>query len=404
MTTDKGKALIVILGLAIAFLASACGTLQVSTEPTAAPLGVEVKESTENSTAAPTEIVKPAPTEQVGELAMDSETPAEADGVDVATGDRPAEMQQYTNNDYGFSLSYPAGWSLAELTDAGFAGPGSRSVQLSQGTVKLIIGYRRAGEQTAIGGSGVPAGDFETRGTVQVAGQDVERMVLVYEGRDKAVMYGLPGAPIAAGGLEFALTVEDFAQVDYGAIELPQQVQADADFIASSLAIIEAEGAGASAAAGGETMTAAGYDYSGWQSYTNETVGYALMAPGNTDVMGADRDKAVEFVGPIAGDDHWPWFMVQHFDSAFFRPPAGTDVRQWIAGSDIAYKAEAQEATIGGLPAVHFQMAPSPQAYGMDEYYVIAGEQLFKITILHAGGLEDWALYEQFLASITFLG
>ena len=39
----------------------------------------------------------------------------------------------------------------------------------------------------------------------------------------------------------------------------------------------------------------------------------------------------------------------------------------------------------------------------MDEYYVIAGDQLFKITILHTGGLQDWDLYEQFLASITFL-
>jgi hypothetical protein len=145
------------------------------------------------------------------------------------------------------------------------------------------------------------------------------------------------------------------------------------------------------------------YDYSNWLPYANETLGYTLMVPEQTDVMGANRDAAVEFVGPIVGDDHWPWFMVQHFDSEFFRPPAGTDVQLWVDDSDIPYKDEIQETTIGGLPAVHLQVAPSPQAYGMDEYYVIAGDQLFKITILHTGGLQDWALYDQFLTSITFL-
>ncbi|MDX1409452.1 MAG: hypothetical protein R3330_14995, partial [Saprospiraceae bacterium] len=134
----------------------------------------------------------------------------------------------------------------------------------------------------------------------------------------------------------------------------------------------------------------------------NETLGYSLMYPGQADVMGADRDKAVEFVGPIVGDEHWPWFMVQHFDSEFFRPPAGTDVRQWIADSDLPYKDEAQETTIGGLPAVHLRVEASPQAYGMDEYYVIDGDQLFKIAILHAGGQQDWMIYDQFLLSIDF--
>ena len=89
----------------------------------------------------------------------------------------------------------------------------------------------------------------------------------------------------------------------------------DAAMIVSSLTIIEAEGDA------DKTTSAANYDYTGWQSYANETLGYSLMYPGQADVMGADRDKSVEFVGPIVGDDHWPWFSIQHFDSEFFRPP-----------------------------------------------------------------------------------
>jgi hypothetical protein len=94
---------------------------------------------------------------------------------------------------------------------------------------------------------------------------------------------------------------------------------------------------------------------------------------------------------------------VQHFGSEFFRPPAGTDIGQWIADSNISYRSEAQDTLISGLPAVRLHVEQSPQAYGMDEYYVINGDQLFKITILHSGGQQDWDLYQQFLQSFTFL-
>ncbi|UCG24370.1 MAG: hypothetical protein JSW55_19990 [Chloroflexota bacterium] len=147
---------------------------------------------------------------------------------------------------------------------------------------------------------------------------------------------------------------------------------------------------------------AVAYDYTGWLPYANETLGYSLMYPGQADIMGANRDEAVEFVGPIVGDDHWPWLFVQHFNSEFYSPPAGTDVRQWIADSNISYKAIAQDTTIGGLPAVRLPVERSQQAYAMDEYYVIDGDQLYKITILHAADMQDWELYEQFLASISF--
>ena len=40
------------------------------------------------------------------------------------------------------------------------------------------------------------------------------------------------------------------------------------------------------------------YDYTGWLPYTNETLGYSLMHPGQADIMGANRDEALEFVGP----------------------------------------------------------------------------------------------------------
>jgi hypothetical protein len=394
MNTFEGRRIIVVvLGLAIAFLASGCGTLTIETDPD--PVEAQVDMTPSAPALSEPDVVEPTPTlttEEVDEAVTETIVSKASEITEEATDAPLAELQEYTNTEYGFSLNYPTNWSLAEVNDEDFVGPGSRSVQLSQGTVILVIGYRRAGEQAPIGGSGTSAGEFEIRGTVQVAGQEVERSVIVYEGKDKAVMYdqsgvqsdGQPGAPIATGGLEFAPRMNDFAQIDYGQIELSKAVQEDADMIVSSLTIIEAEGDA------DKTTSAANYDYTGWQSYANETLGYSLMYPGQADVMGADRDKSVEFVGPIVGDDHWPWFSIQHF------------VRQWLADSYIPYAPLDEEMTIGGLPAVHYAVEATPQAYGRDEYYVIDGDHLFQITLLHAGGNEDWSLYEQFLDSITF--
>ena len=144
----------------------------------------------------------------------------------------------YVNTDYGFSLQYPATWTAAEVNDEEFVEPGSRSVQLSQGTVVLVIGYRHLGENYRIGGGG-GGGEFQARGTVRILDHDVPRQVVVYEGKDKAVFYSqLPG-PIAAGELEFAVGLHDF-MADYSQIELPQSVQDEVDQIVESLELVPA--------------------------------------------------------------------------------------------------------------------------------------------------------------------
>jgi hypothetical protein len=144
------------------------------------------------------------------------------------------------------------------------------------------------------------------------------------------------------------------------------------------------------------------YDYEGWETYTSEKFGYTLRYPAECAVMGADPDASVQFVGPVVGDEHWPWFFVDHYDSDFYRPPAGTDVDQWIADSGMPYEEIGPEVKVAGLPTVHTVYKGGPGAYDSDDYYFIRGDQLFRISILHAGGKQDWELYDQFLRSFTF--
>jgi hypothetical protein len=149
-------------------------------------------------------------------------------------------------------------------------------------------------------------------------------------------------------------------------------------------------------------VTAAEDEHEEWKTYTSEKFGYTLKYPSNATIMGADPNTAVQFVGPVVGNEHWPWFSVEHYDSDFYRPPASTDVHQWIADSGHPYDEIGPDVEVAGLPTVHLVYEASPQAYGSDHYYFIRGDQLFHIQILHAGGRQDWDLYNKFLQSFRF--
>jgi hypothetical protein len=136
----------------------------------------------------------------------------------------------------------------------------------------------------------------------------------------------------------------------------------------------------------------------GWVPYVNEEFGYALRYPGESQVMGADLNASVQF----AGEGGWPVLTVEHRDSGFYRPPADTEVREWVTDFVMSYDEIEAELEIAGLPAVHLTTYETPQSYAFDEYYFIKGDQLFRILLLHTDGRQDWDLYDRFLDSIVF--
>jgi len=134
----------------------------------------------------------------------------------------PSHLTTYTNADYGFSFRYPSTWQLEQEPNL---------VKLSQGTLVLGIGCRFDTEDVSIGGTGTPAGDFETRGNVTFLGQELRRDVLVFEGNVKAVFYVGTG-PIQAGNVVFAIRLDDFSD-DPGS-DIPESLQTEVDQIVES--------------------------------------------------------------------------------------------------------------------------------------------------------------------------
>jgi hypothetical protein len=135
----------------------------------------------------------------------------------------------YTNDAYGFSFKYPLTFGIPhwELSEE------DHVVKLCKGTTCLVIGYLGAGEDIILR-SGVPAGTLEERGTVDTLGQTVSRAALVFEGKDKAVLYN--GAQyIEAGDLSFVISLDELGRIDYVDVELSAELQIEVDAIIASL-------------------------------------------------------------------------------------------------------------------------------------------------------------------------
>lgn len=143
-------------------------------------------------------------------------------------------------------------------------------------------------------------------------------------------------------------------------------------------------------------------EYAEWTSYSDQRFGYALRYPLGAKVMGTDLNTSVQFIGPSADGEYWPWFFVDHYNSDFYHPPAATDVVRWVIDSGVPYDAIGPVTEMAGLPTLHLIYEPSPQAYGADHFYFIRGDQLFHIRILHTNGHQDWELHEKFLRSFSF--
>jgi putative hemolysin len=142
----------------------------------------------------------------------------------------PKGWMVYINSDYGFMFCYPAAWTLDEAAegDEAAGGRAPRTITLNRGTLRLLIQYKGPAEATVLGPGGRGAGEIVAQGTVVVLGQAISKQALVYEGKAKSVF-----GSVALPDLELHIQLDDEpgAGVDYGVIELSDEVQAEVDRI-----------------------------------------------------------------------------------------------------------------------------------------------------------------------------
>ena len=238
---------IVLMGLLlllvlVAISGCSSGIIEVGVEP-AIEKPSEAKllpeESALGDNAIPEEAVEPAPADGPAQDASIAEADAPVDGI-VYNDDGSST---YTNTEYGFRFTYPAGWSLAETPyeempeESGFdRGP---SIQLTKDEILLFIGYRHAGDN-AIWWTGVGAfGPEMSRETIGFLGQDIIQMAHGYDGKVKFVGYeAASGGQISADGLEFGIRMDDMQQALVDDLEIPSDILTEADAILTSFELL----------------------------------------------------------------------------------------------------------------------------------------------------------------------
>ncbi len=138
--------------------------------------------------------------------------------------------QTYQDEIVGFAFQYPAHWTVA---------PRDHIVSVvHQGTgIALRFRFKQLGEELPLTPSGVSAGDLVNQGEIPFLGQMVAKNVLVYQGKDKAVLYDNL-AELPRGHLIFSLQLAANDN-DYEAIDIPDAIQTEADAIIASFVIVD---------------------------------------------------------------------------------------------------------------------------------------------------------------------
>lgn len=187
------------------------------------------------------------------------------------SGGRYQDWYRYANESYGFSFAFPPDWDLIE-------GHNYVCVRLqSTPTVILIVGFKRNTEAISIQRTGVGAGDIITRGTVSFLGREIRRDILIYQGKDKAVLYNNANE-IGIDSLVFTFSIDDF-RIDYDTASLSKEVQTAADKIVESFELTSSLPQATATAMSTSSLI------EGWLTYRNETYKYEFSYPPETTLQ-----------------------------------------------------------------------------------------------------------------------
>lgn len=155
----------------------------------------------------------------------------------------PADYQgwwTYTHPTYNFSIMLPEDWTVDETTTFDPLMNGhALNLRPAYGTESIRMIYRRAGEDIRLWPTGMGQGDFIEQGTLDVAGQPAQRLLLVCPaGEVTSIWYHeADGSPnITRGGMEFGFIYSAGEHCTPG-LSLSGKIQRVGEMIIASLKV-----------------------------------------------------------------------------------------------------------------------------------------------------------------------
>ena len=137
----------------------------------------------------------------------------------------------FASEDYGFTLTAPQGWRIDEER--------ANHVIFRKGDYFLFVGFKHPDDDIETFRTGMPAGDFEDGGAALLLGQELPKRHLALDGNIKVVEYA---TNVGVGDLRlYAWLDGDPPAADYAALDIPDDVIAEADAIIGSFALVSGE-------------------------------------------------------------------------------------------------------------------------------------------------------------------
>jgi len=137
----------------------------------------------------------------------------------------------YTNADYGFSFQYPSDWVLLPATGT-MVGHAVR-LRPDEVNAQLVVAFKRTNEDVQISRTGLGSGEMLPGGSVLLAGKEIDRTVLVFDGKDMTVLYCCTGCMVR-GDVQFNIDFDTLGSwTDPTA--LTPALEAQADLIVASV-------------------------------------------------------------------------------------------------------------------------------------------------------------------------
>lgn len=139
----------------------------------------------------------------------------------------------------------------------------------------------------------------------------------------------------------------------------------------------------------------------GWVRYHNEQIAFNFLYPSDGSVEIQNNGNTVLITGPVVDNETWPVFSISFpSDQAAYLVPSGSDLKQWLIDHNMYAEQPLPDRIIAATTAIHTRYPGGAQSYPHDSFFFVLQGQLYVIIIDHAGGKEDWDLYNRFLDSI----
>ncbi len=180
----------------------------------------------------------PSPVSPTANLTADIPSPIPSATPVESTSPVPSQVPEnvYLNEEYQFAFEIPEGWSLEELEWIEMEGElPHKAIVLTKDLYEIIFEYKTVFEDIRIGPRGMPAGDmFVKLDEVPILDHPTSGYLLVYQGKDKIVTYGIRNEELRVTSQLRQITGPDMGYT-YEDTELSEEIQEEYSALVQSL-------------------------------------------------------------------------------------------------------------------------------------------------------------------------